>query len=168
MSEALHDADDLAESPKAARILPLWRAFLSEMREADRLKFGEFFTTAELAKSLCCPEESTEFAFAVARIRRALRRDGKNFTARGQQGLGFVIAAPETNHAEMQRLQSVAMTAMREGVILGTNTPIDLLSAEDRRKHEAVLEKMATRMALINRRGLPPAARAFIKDGSDA
>lgn len=147
----------MSDTEQATRVHPLWKNFVSTMKDAGRLHYGAFFTTTEMESALSCKEESVEFAFAVARVRRALRRDGKNFTARGQRGQGFQVAAVETNHAEMQRLQQAAMNAMREGVILGTHTPIELLSSEDRRKHEAVLEKMAVRLALINRRS--PEAR---------
>jgi hypothetical protein len=146
-------------TPQVARALPLWRAFITQMRADDRIGYGQFFSIEEMEDILSAKADSLEFAFGVARIRRALRREGKNFTSRGQGGKGYVIASLETNHVEMGRLQCAALTALREGVILGTTTPVELLSAEARRKHESVLERMANRLALINRRGLPPEAR---------
>jgi hypothetical protein len=142
-------SDDAIQAP---RQLPLWRHFITTMNDADALKFGAFFTTSDMEQHLGCKEDTAEFGMSIHRIRRALRRAGKNFTARGQLGEGFVIAPPDTNRCEMQRLQAAAITAMREGVVLGTNTPLELLSAEARRKHEAILEKMAMRLALVNRR----------------
>jgi hypothetical protein len=125
------------------------------MKAENKLVYGAFFSSSDMEIHLSCKENTAEFAFAISHIRRALRRSGQNFTARGQMGQGYQIAAPGTNHAEVSRLQHVALNAMREGVILGTETPLELLSAEERRKHEAVTEKLATRLALVNRRALP-------------
>lgn len=131
---------------------PLWRDFIVKMKATNELNFGAFFKTEAMVEHLGCAAESVEFAFAIAAIRKALRREGKNFTERGQHGLGYLITPPEFNHKEMDRLQASAISALREGVVLGTNTPIELLDAESRRKHEAVLEKIATRLALVTRR----------------
>jgi len=138
-----------------ALVLPLWKSWVSAMREVKRIAYGQFFTTAEMELAMKCKEESLEFRFNLCRIRRLLRREGKNITARGQGKAGYVIAAPETNSTEMLRLQKAALTAMKEGVILGTTTPMSLLTPEDQQRHEAVLEKMAKRLSLVNRRALP-------------
>ncbi len=134
------------------RILPLWKEFVRITREGGKLTYGAAFTTAEMEQALACNRDSLEFQFAVSDIKRALRREGKNWTARGQNGEGFVITQPGRNRVEMERLQKAAITQMKEGVILGGSTPLELLNQEDRAKHEAVMGKMATRLALINRR----------------
>lgn len=142
---------DLTTS-QVVRQHPLWRDFIVKNKTEGSLVFGSFFKVETMEDHLGCKSDSVEFAFAIAAIRKALRREGKNFTERGQHGLGFLITPPEFNHKEMDRLQASAISALREGVVLGTNTPIELLDAESRRKHEAVLEKMATRLALVTRR----------------
>lgn len=132
------------------RKLPLWKSWV-EANEG-RLTYGAQFTSKELTEYLGLTEDSLQFAMSVHHIRKALRRKGMNFTARGQYGSGYTIAQPGTNHAEMKRMANAAASAMREGVILGTSTPLDLLTEDERRIHESLTEKMATRLALIRRR----------------
>jgi len=133
-----------------ARKLPLWKSWL-EANES-RLTYGAQFTSKELTDYLGMTEQDLQFAMSIHNIRKVLRRKGMNFTARGQYGAGYVIAQPGTNHAEMRRMANVAASAMREGVVLGTSTPLDMLTEEERRIHESLTEKMATRLALISRR----------------
>jgi cell division protein ZapA (FtsZ GTPase activity inhibitor) len=52
----------------------------------------------------------------------------------------------------MFNYQSKAIDALKRGVILGTNTRLDLLDEQDRRRHESMLEKIAMRSALVTRR----------------
>lgn len=132
------------------RKLPLWKSWV-EANEG-RLTYGAQFTSKELTEYLGLTEDSLQFAMSIHHIRKALRRRGMNFTARGQYGSGYTIAQPGTNHAEMRRMANAAASAMREGVILGTSTPLDLLTEDERRIHESLTEKMATRLALIRRR----------------
>ena len=157
-----------AGSPPDARKLPLWRSFYTDAKDAGRFKYGAFFTVAELELALAAKEDTAEFRFSVSLIRRALRREGKNFTERGQQGSGLLIAPVETNANEIQRLQSAALSAMREGVILGTTTPLELLTAEDRRRHEAIVERLGKRLALISRQSLPACYKEKLKELSPA
>lgn len=137
-----------------ARKLPLWKSWL-EANES-RLAYGAQFTSKELTEYLGMTEEDLQFAMSIHHIRKALRRKGMNFTARGQYGAGYVIAQPGTNQAEMRRMANVAASAMREGVILGTSTPLDMLTDEERRIHESLTEKMATRLALMRRKLTAP------------
>lgn len=132
------------------RKLPLWKSWI-EANES-RLTYGAQFTSKELTEYLGLTEDSLQFAMSVHYIRKALRRKGMNFTARGQYGSGYTIAQPGTNHAEMKRMANAAASAMREGVILGTSTPLDLLTEDERRIHESLTEKMAIRLALIARK----------------
>ena len=136
-----------------ARKLPLWKSWV-EANEG-RLTYGAQFTSKELTEYLGLTEEDLQFAMSIHHIRKTLRRKGMNFTARGQYGAGYTIAQPGTNHAEMRRMANAAASAMREGVILGTTTPLDLLTEDERRVHESLTEKMATRLALIQRRIQP-------------
>ena len=140
-----------------ARKLPLWKSWVES--NESRLTYGAQFTSKELTEYLGLTEDDLQFAMSIHHIRKALRRKGMNFTARGQYGAGYVIAQPGTNHAEMRRMANVAASAMREGVILGTSTPLDMLTDEERRIHESLTEKMATRLALMRRRVQPQDAK---------
>jgi len=153
-----------------AQRLPLWRNFCERIVAAGLVE-NQTFTTELIARELSAHPASAQFAFAVHEIRRYLRRKGWVLSARGQNGTQYVILPRSRNADEMQRHQKRAITALREGVILGTQTPLDTLNAEDRRRHEAILEKLALKSVLIKRAGnvvrflakhksklLPPAA----------
>jgi len=137
-----------------ARRLPLWRAWLDE--NEDTIQFGDLVSSKSLVDFMRCSEDSIQFAMAVSEIRRALRRKGMNFTARGQAGEGWVIAQPNTNHAEVDRMSRVASSALREAVVLGASTPLEMLTEEERKRHERSAQKVATRYALISRKQPTP------------
>lgn len=138
----------IPENP--TRILPLWKAWLDE--NADRIQHEAHFTSLELVKFLDQPEDSIGFAMSIHEIRKALRRRGMVFTARGEFGKGYRISPPSANADEMRRMEKAAASAMREAVVLGTSTPLDALTQEERRLHESLLEKLSTRLALMNRK----------------
>lgn len=132
-----------------ARKLPLWRAWL-EANEA-RLTYGAAFKTEDLEAFFGVQSDRLAFRVEVIAIRAELLKRGMNFTERGQNGAGFVIAQPNTNADEVERMQRAAISAMGRSVVLATTTPMQLLTEQERRKHEAVAEKAATRLALLSR-----------------
>ena len=131
------------------RKLPLWRAWL-EANDA-RLTYGAAFKTSELEEFFGVKAESWAFIAETIEIRKNLRRRGMNFTERGQNGAGWVIAQPNTNADEVERLNHAAVSALRSSVELASTTPLQLLDADERRRHEAVAEKAAHRLALLGR-----------------
>jgi len=135
------------------RTLPLWKDWIENVGES--MTYGSHVSSDEMVKALECPEDCIQFAMAIHNIRKWFRRRGMNFTSRGQNGTGYIIGRPATNAQEMKRMASVAASAMREGVILGTTTPLEMLSPDERRLHESLTEKMATRLALISRKVEP-------------
>lgn len=137
-------------SANPTRILPLWKAWLEE--NAGRIQYGAQFTSEELVKFLDQQEDSIGFAMSVHEIRKALRRRGMVLTARGEFGKGYRISPPSANMDEMKRMEKAAASALREAVVLGTSTPLDALTQEERRLHESLLEKVSTRLALMNRK----------------
>lgn len=136
-----------------ARRLPLWRSWI-EANET-RFTFGAMFTTQELSKYLGMKETDVQFAFAIIPIRRFLRRKGMNFTARGQDGKAFWIMPPNTNAETVHSMQRAAVNALKEGVILGTATPLEMLTEEERMRHESICERVATMAALLARHEAP-------------
>lgn len=135
------------------RRLPLWKDWVETCGVS--MTYGDSVTSSEMIKALSCDEDSIQFAMSIVEIRKWFRRKGMNFTSRGQNGTGYVIAPPGGNSREMGRMARAAINSMREGVVLGTSTPLDLLSPEERRLHESLTEKMATRLALIGRKAPP-------------
>jgi hypothetical protein len=144
------------------RRLPLWKDFLETALRSQRLTYGAFFSIEELESAVGHKRDTVAFNFAMSEIKQALEKIDNGamvWTARGQYGRGYVISPPETCTAEMQNQFRQGLHLLGRSVRLGVNTPTHLLSDEQRRKHEALLEKNAKRLALVNRRALPAALK---------
>lgn len=148
--------------------LPLWKNCLDGML-AVGVNYGDTFSAKFFEEHLKSNQDTMEFGLAVSAIRRELEKRGFYLNGRGQNGEQYVIVQAASNCDVMLSYQRRALDAMRRGVILGTNTPLALLKGEDRRRHEAVLERLAKRTALLGRR-MPatlaqPKNQAAITDG---
>ena len=130
--------------------LPLWKNVYEQMI-AEGCNYGATYPAEFFERGLKAHRDSMRFSLDLARIRRALEHHGFYLSGLGGKGAQWVIVAPESNADKLLGYQREAMDALRRGVILGTNTRLDTLTAEQRRKHEATLEKLATRSALISR-----------------
>jgi hypothetical protein len=130
--------------------LPLWKTCLDDMLNQG-VNYGQVYESAWFEDKLKCPRDSMHFGLAISEIRRALEGKGYYLSGRGQKGNQFVILPPESNQDVMSSYQRAATDSLKRGVILGTNTRLDLLGEADRRKHESMLEKMAFKMVLLNR-----------------
>jgi hypothetical protein len=139
---------DNAPSPGEVRKLPLWRSLADTMLQSG-LTFGSSYTTEFIEQGLSAKRDSPKFNFGIHNMRK------KTFEHRGfsfkkiHKEERYVILQANMNESEMARFSRKASSALRRGVILGTNTPLNLLGAEERRRHESMLEKLATRHALI-------------------
>jgi hypothetical protein len=131
------------------RRLPLWKDWIE--RNEHRLAYGLTVTTEEMEAALEEKFGTVEFNMEILNIRMVLRHRGMNFSQRGLRGAGFHIAPPNTNVDEMERMNRLAMNSLKASVILGTKTNLNLLSECERKRHEAVTEKMAHRVALLGR-----------------
>lgn len=132
--------------------LPLWKNALDEMR-ATGIAYGQVYESEFFENHLKCTRDDMKFGLAVSEIRRELEKDGFYLSGRGQKGAQFVILMPESNSDVMAQYQRAALDSLKRGVILGTNTRLDSLSDSDRRKHESLLQKMATKCVLMQRAG---------------
>ena len=130
--------------------LPLWRNCVEAMRE-EGINYGHTYASSYFEERLKCKRDTMQFGLAISEIRRELEKDGYYLSGRGQKGDAFVILMPEANADVMQSYQQAAVIALKRGVILGTNTRLDTLDEEARRKHESILEKLAMRAVLLNR-----------------
>lgn len=130
---------------------PLWQTTLATMRK-EGVAYDKTYSTEWLEQRLGANSDSVEFGFAISAIRRELEYEGFYLTARGQSGNGFVILPPEDNADVMLGYQRTAIDSLRRGVILGTNTKLETLTSDERRRHEAVLARLAQRAALVNRK----------------
>lgn len=132
--------------------LPLWKNALEAMRESG-LAHGQVWEAEFFEGHLKCTREDMKFGLSISEIRRELEKDGFYLSGRGQKGAQYVILPPECNADVMAQYQRAAIDALKRGVILGTNTRLDTLSDSDRRRHEGMLEKLATRAVLMQRSG---------------
>ncbi len=132
--------------------LPLWKSCLETMRK-DSVSYGKTYPAEYFEKALKVTRDTMQFGLAISEIRRELEMDGFYLSGRGQNGNQYVILPPENNQDVMRSYQRAALDALKRGVILGTNTRLDLLESEDRRRHEALLEKLAIRTLLFKKTG---------------
>lgn len=130
--------------------LPLWKNALDEMRQ-QQITYGMSWTAEWFENQLKCNRDDMKFGLGISEIRRELEKDGFYLSGRGQKGAQFVILMPESNASVMSAYQRAAVDALKRGVILGTNTRLDSLSDADRRKHESLLQRMATKCVLMQR-----------------
>jgi hypothetical protein len=130
--------------------LPLWKNVLEALLQGG-VSYGDTFDTAYFEDGLKCQRETMEFGIAMSQIRAGLMEHGLYLTGRGGNGKSFTVCDPAANVAVMQSYQREAVRALQKGVILGTNTDMARLTEDERRRHEAVLERMAIRAALVCR-----------------
>lgn len=130
--------------------LPEWRACLDVMLK-EGVEYGKVYSAEFFEEHLCAKRDEMDFEMRISEIRRALEHKGFYLTGRGGKGVQWVILPAKANQNVMRSYNRAAADAMKRGVILGTNTPLDLLSEQERRSHEATLEKMATRQILLQR-----------------
>ena len=131
--------------------LPLWKNCYEEMLR-EGVDYGATYPAEYFEERLKAKRDSMTFGLDISKIRASLLSHGFFLSGRGQKGEQFVIVDAAANTAVMENFQHQAIKALRSGVILGTNTRVDVLTAEERRRHESMLEKLAIRSALISRK----------------
>jgi hypothetical protein len=132
-------------------IHPIWKQCLQNMKK-DGIEYGKQYTAEYFEKELRANRKDMKFGLMIAEIRRQLEHDGYYLSGKGGHGNMWVIVMQQQNVNVMYNYQSKAIDALKRGVILGTNTRLDLLDEQDRRRHESMLEKIAMRSALVTRR----------------
>lgn len=150
--------------------LPLWRECAKEML-VQGIEYGKVYPSQYFEDRLRCASDSMTFSMGIAEIRRALEPHGFYLSGRGQKGEQYVILPAQANANVMMCYSRKASDALKRGVILGTNTRLDTLSADDRRRHESVLEKMAVKLALVSRSqqiasALPESAKTLLEQSA--
>jgi hypothetical protein len=131
--------------------LPLWKNCLEDMLQQG-VDHGKTYEADFFENHLKSERTTMAFSLGVSQIRTALLEHGFFLSGRGQKGDQFVILDAASNTRVMENFQHQAAVALKKGVILGTNTRLDVLTDEERRRHEATLERLAIRSALMSRR----------------
>ena len=132
--------------------LPLWRECAKEMIEQG-LEYGKVYTSEYFEKWLKCSPDSITFGIGVSKIRRTLEHHGVFLSARGQKGKQYVLLQASANSNVLANWAHQATDCLKRGVILGTNTRLDALNPDDRRRHEAWVERIGTKFRGSARRG---------------
>ena len=130
--------------------LPEWKACLDDMIK-DGLEYNKVYAAEFFEERLRVKRDEMKFGLDISRIRRELEKLGFYLTGRGQKQTQFVILPPAANSNIMCAYQREALDALTRGVILGTNTRMDMLTAGEKLRHEQVLERMAIKTALMGR-----------------
>lgn len=128
--------------------LPLWKNCLELMLE-EKVEHGKTYAAEFFEAQLKEARDTMRFSLAISEIRKELEKLGFYLSGRGQSGNQWIILPAENNADMMLTYQRAAIDSLKRGVILGTHTRLDLLNEQDRKRHEKVLEKLATRAALI-------------------
>jgi len=131
--------------------LPLWKSCYEAMIEGG-VDYGKVYETKWFEEFLKAPADTMSFGLDVSRINRALQFHGFHMTSRGQKGALYVIVQAEANRCVMENYQHQAMDAFKRALVLGTNTRTDMMKEEDRRRHEGTLERIANKLAMLQRR----------------
>ena len=132
--------------------LPLWRSCAEEML-AEGVEYGKTYSAEYFEQKLRCGRDEFKFGLAISEIRHMLETRGFYLSGRGLKGDSFVIIPPSDNLDQLKSYSKIAATAIKRGVILGTNTPLDLLTSEERRRHESFCQKLAMRLIFMRKTG---------------
>ena len=131
--------------------LPLWQTTLAAMRK-EGVRYGQTYSMESFELRLGANRDSAEFGFGINLIRRELIHDGFYLTARGQAGQGYAIAWADQLADIMLRKERRAIDELSQAVILGSNADLRTLTPDQKRRHEAVLSRVAQRAALASRK----------------
>jgi hypothetical protein len=129
---------------------PLWKNVIVILEEQG-VDYNTVLKVDWLEKELDVARNTKEFAFAIHGMREHFEQQGMYLTCLHRRGEEFYFRPAAENWEQMQKFQTKAIRALKRGVILGTNTPLDTLDPENRKRHEKQLEQMATRAALMMR-----------------
>lgn len=130
----------------STRTLPLWKHVVEEMLKS--IAYGATYPVEFFEQGLKAHRDTVVYRCDFQKIRDSLLKRGYMITTRGQK-VGALIRHIGMNAAELKAFSRKSMRALTRGFVLGTNTPLTLLTVEERRRHEAALEKVAMRHALM-------------------
>lgn len=133
-------------------VLPLWKAVAAQLLE-EGITYGCKVSNESLSKMLREPIDSMGFKTGCWMITQELEKHGLHWTTRGQNDTGFIVEPAARNADVMLSFQSQAKRLVSRAVGLGGTTDKSLLTAEEKLRHEKVLEKAAMRYCLISLSG---------------
>lgn len=138
------------EQSNEVRRLPLWKNCLEKML-LKGVDHGDIYTAEFFEHELSQERNTYKYGLAISHIRRALEHKGLYLSGVGQKGNQFVIIPAGSNSNVMSSYSRKAFDILKRGVILGTNTDTKLLTDSEKKRHQSILERTATRAALVAR-----------------
>lgn len=130
--------------------LPEWKHCLEQMRTAG-LEYGKVFTADFFETHLQMKRDTMAYSLAISEIRKTLEKEGMFLSGHGQKGESCTVLPPEENAKVGVRYAYAASDALRRAHTLLSTTPLETLTADQRTKHEQVSERIAVKLALMNR-----------------
>lgn len=134
--------------------LPLWKSCIDEMQEKGMIRYGASIKTEFFEQSLKQSRETVEFGFGMSVIRRSLEARGFYITGHGREGKSYLIIRPEDNSKVMERYNDAALDSLHRAVVLGGATDVSGMTNGQRARHEQILERTSTRLALLTRKSI--------------
>lgn len=131
-------------------VLPLWKTCLEDMIQ-DGIDYGKIYETKWFEDKLRCLRSTMEFGLAISEIRRELEKEGFYLSGRGQNGNQFIVIPADSNQDILRHYCSLANDCFKRGIILGKRTKREALSPDKVAQHEAILERMENKFALLKR-----------------
>lgn len=130
--------------------LPLWKECLKDML-SNGVTDGAAYPAEYFERWLKVTRDSIRFSTDISKIRQALERYGFYLQGRGQKGRQFVILARTANVKQCKLHARHATRAQKRAVTLGSNTCVDDMKPDDRRRHEAYTERASNKLVLMMR-----------------
>ena len=137
------------ETENTLQRLPLWRGVVEQML-ADGVAYGMEYDIDWFAEKLRHNVGDMKLSLEITEIRRALMKHGFYLCGRVAKGK-LVLREPLGMHKRTEEFNRECSRSLKWGLILGTKVPLDALPPDARKKHESLLQKMATRAVLFNR-----------------
>lgn len=123
---------------------------VDDMRAAG-ITYSAFFPNAFFEERLFMKETDKLFSLDISRIRKALLHYGFYITCRGQKRKGYIVHPAHRNADIMRSASKQAVENLKNGTILGTNTPMSCLSQREQERHEAMLRKIVWQQCKLER-----------------
>lgn len=130
--------------------LPLWRNALEAM-EAKGIAYGQIWPTEFFEEHLKAKRGTPNYNFGVSDVRRVIRPRGFYLNGRGMKGKGFLISPVVQNDDHARGHERTSTRQIRYGFELANGTPVELLPEKDRKPHEHLTARLATKLVLLNR-----------------
>lgn len=133
------------------RRLPLWKNAVDDL-VSSAVTYGDTVSVEWFEAALSEKRDTLPFELGVSRVRRALEQRGLYLSGEGRKSSGVFTVLPANRNADVVESYGRQMVDVcRRAVALGSATDRKQLTGEEIRVIDAKVQRMATRLALIQR-----------------